>query len=157
MNHNIDKYISDKIFELKWQDKQLSEISGLSKGQVSKLKNGSVTKLSAQTFYLVVKAFNDSINNATKIVFLNQKFDLNKWIPKERNEFGKIMSKYENITNSLEEISAKTGINEIRLSELYYRNGALDAYELIIIEKAIGKKPGELFEEFYGNKCESHL
>ena len=112
---------------------------------------------SIQTFYLIVKAFNDSINNATRIVFLNQKFDLNKWIPKERNEFGKIMSKYENIVNSLEEISAKTGINKIRLSELYYRKGALDAYELLFIEKAIGKKPGELFEELYGNKCESHL
>lgn len=60
------------------------------------------------------------------------------------------MREYETSANLIEEISAKTGILEGRLSELYFRNGALEASELILIEKAINTKPGELFEELYG-------
>ena len=60
------------------------------------------------------------------------------------------MKQYESSNNTIEEIAAKTGIQEVRLFELYFRKGGLQAHELLLIEKAIDKKPGELFEELYG-------
>ena len=150
MNHKINKYIIDKLSELDWQDKELTKSSKISQGQVSKLKKGLVKRLSAQTFYLITKAFNDSVSNSTKIIYPNQKFILKEWTPKKRNNFGNLMSQHEVSRNSIEEISARTGIKESRLYDLYFRKGALDAYELILIEKALGKKAGELFEVLYG-------
>ncbi|WP_336827990.1 hypothetical protein [Sphingobacterium multivorum] len=44
MNHSIDNYIKDKLQKLGWEDKNLVEKTGLSKGQISKLKNGHVDK-----------------------------------------------------------------------------------------------------------------
>jgi hypothetical protein len=38
------------------------------------------------------------------------------------------------------------------LKDLYFRKAALEAYEFLLIEKAIGKKQGELFDEFFRNK-----
>lgn len=151
MNHKINKYIIEKLFELGWQDLELTKRSKISQSQISKLKNGSVTKLSAQTFYLITKAFNDTISNSKKIVYPNENFSLKVWKPKQRNNFGGLISRYEISKNSLEEISFKTGIKEARLFELYYRKGALEAYELILIEKALSIKEGKLFEELYGN------
>lgn len=151
MNHEISLYINARLLELKWQDKILSEKSGLSTGQISKLKNGSITRLSANAFYLLVTAFDDSFLKATSLTYPNLKdFKLKKYNPKERNAFGDIMKETEVSVNSIEEISAKTGISEVRLSELYYRKGALEAFELILIEKAVGKNPGELFIKLYG-------
>lgn len=149
MNHNISKYIIDKLIELKWQDQKLSEISKISKPQISKLKNGGVVRLSAQTFYSIIKAFGDTVGKATKTIYPDQKFTLHKYNSKPRNRFGRLMLDYEMSKNSLEEISAKTGIKETRLNELYYRKGAPDAYELILIEKALDKNPGEIFESFF--------
>jgi hypothetical protein len=60
------------------------------------------------------------------------------------------MKQYEESVNSIEEIAAKTGIDENRLKDLYFRKAALEAYELLLIEKAIGKKQGELFKEYFG-------
>jgi len=149
MNHNISKYINDKLIELKWQDQKLSKISSISKPQISKLKNGGVMRLSAQTFYLIVKAFGDSVSNATKTIYPDQKFTLHKYSAKPRNKLGNLILDYELSKNSLEEVSAKTGITEIRLNELYYRKGAPDAYELLLIEKALDKNPGEIFEKLF--------
>lgn len=73
---------------------------------------------------------------------------------KERNAFGKFILKFETCVNSIEEISVKIGIDDNRLNDLYFRRGSLEAYELFLIEKAVGKKQGELFEEFYGQKHE---
>jgi len=151
MTHHIDKYILGKLKALNWPDKVLAERSTLSKGQISKLKNGSVDKLSAIAFYLIVKAFEDKFSVAIKIIFPDlRKIKLKRYKPRERNTFGLLMSEYERSDNTIEEIAAKTGITEVRLFELYFRNGSLQAYELILIEQAIGKKPGELFEELYG-------
>jgi len=52
--------------------------------------------------------------------------------------------------NSLKEILQKIKISENRLKDLYFRIAAPEAHELLLIEKAIGKKQGELFEAIYG-------
>ncbi len=150
MIHKIDKYIIRGLNQHNWQDKILVDKSGISKGQISKLKNGMIEKLSAETFYLLVNAFQDDFAIAIPLVYPSLKnYNLRKHNHKKRNTFGSMMYHYEQSKNTLEEIAAKTGISETRLSELYYRKGALEAYELIIIEKALGLKEGELFKKLY--------
>lgn len=149
MLHNIAKYIVKRLDELKWQDKLLAEKTNISKGQISKLKNEPPDKLSAQTFYSIVKGFDDDIKMATKIVYPNLKIKTIVYNPEKRNKFGNFMLQFESNKNLIEEIAYKTGIEENRLKELYYRKGSLEAYELILIENAIGKRSGELFEKFY--------
>lgn len=151
MIHQIDKYIVKRLEDLNWQDKELVEKSTISKGQISKLKNGSIEKLSAETFYLLVKAFGDEFATAITVVYPDLKNNkLKQYKPKDRNNFGVLMRQYETSSNTIEEIAAKTGIQELRLFELYFRKGGLQAHELLLIEKAIGKEAGELFEELYG-------
>ncbi|MBH1959911.1 MAG: transcriptional regulator [Flavobacteriia bacterium] len=151
MTHQIDKYIIKRLGDLNWQDKELVEKSTISKGQISKLKNGSIEKLSAETFYLLVKAFGDEFTTAQTIVYPHLRNNkLKSYKPKDRNTFGLLMRQYETSNNTIEEIAAKTGIEEVRLFELYFRKGGLQAYELLLIEKAIGKEAGDLFEELYG-------
>ncbi len=150
MNYSIDNYIKDKLQKLGWEDKNLVEKTGLSKGQISKFKNGHVERLTAEVFYKIHKAFTDSCAKATKVVYPDLGLKLNKYSPKARIDFGNFMDQFETIKNSIEEIAIKTGIEENRLKDLYYRKAALEAYELLLIEKAVGKKQGELFEEFFG-------
>lgn len=151
MTHKIDKYINKRLNDFEWQDKDLVIKSTISKGQISKLKNGSIEKLSAETFYLLVKAFGDEFTTAQTIVYPHLKNNkLKQYQPKERNTFGVLMRQYETSSNTIEEIAAKTCIQEVRLFELYFRKGGLQAHELLLIEKAIDKEAGELFEELYG-------
>lgn len=150
MNHKIHLYINKRLQELGWADKDLVESSNISKGQISKLKNGEVDKLTAETYYKLYKAFKNSSLEASSIVF--GEIVINPYKPIQRNKFGKFMLQFEESKNSIEEISRKTGITEIRLKELYFKKGALEAYELLLIEKAIGEEEGYLFEEFYGSK-----
>ena len=149
MKHKIDIYIKNKLQELNLKDNQLADLSGISPSQISKFKNRQVSKLSAQAFYSIVTAFNDTLENAIKIVYDVNKIKLNQYIKKDRNAFGTLMLQFENSKNSIQEISKKTGIKETRINELYYRNGALEAYELILIEKAIGIRTGELFKKLF--------
>lgn len=149
MLHHIDKYINKRLLELNWPDKNLVDKSRISKGQISKLKTGQVERLTAEVFYRIYTAFGDSCAKATKTVYPVLDLKLNKFKPKIRNAFGKFMEQFETNKNSIEEISAKTGIDENRLKDLYFRRASLEAYELLLIEKAVGKKQGELFEEIY--------
>ncbi len=150
--HNIDQYIKMKLKEYGWENQELADRSGISKGEISKLKNGLRDALSSKIFYQIYTAFDDSCKKAINIVYPDLNLTPNKIIEKKRNSFGKYMSAYEEIKNSIEIISEKTGIALQRLKDLYYRTGAPEAYELLLIEKAIEKKPGEVFEELYGQK-----
>ncbi len=156
MKHSIDIYIKNKLKELGWKDNQLADKSGISPSQISKLKNGHVSKLSAQAFYSIVLAFNDNLENAIKVVFDLSKFELKEYKPKKRNEFGVLIQKFETTQNSIEEVSNKTGITGTRLNELYYRNGAPEAYEVIFIEKAIGVSTGKLFEKLFKSTLDAN-
>jgi hypothetical protein len=60
------------------------------------------------------------------------------------------MHQFEESKNSLEEIASKTGIDDNRLNDLFFRKASIEAFELILIEKAIGKNQGDLFEMLYG-------
>jgi len=152
MNHSIDKYISERLEELDWPDKTLADKSGISRSQISKLKKGIVERLSAETFYKIYTAFGDSCSKASNIVYPTLDFKLNKYTAPKRSDFGQFMSQFEESKNSPEEVATKTGIDDDRIKEIYFRKGALEAYELLLIEKAVGKNLGELFEGFYAQR-----
>lgn len=152
MRHQIDIYLTKRLQEKGWLDKELAEKSGISQGQISKLKRGQIEKLSAELFYKIYTAFGDSCRTAMKTVYPTLELKLHPYKPKARNKFGKFMEKLEYNRNTIEEIAVKTGISEYRLKELYYRRAALEAHELLLIEKAVGKKPGEMFEEVFGEE-----
>jgi len=151
MNHQISDYISDRLTDLGWIDRILVQKSGLSKGQISKLKKGMVERLTAETFYKIYTAFGDSCSKAAKIVYPSLNLKMKTFTPLKRTNFGRFMLQFEESKNLPEEISRKTGIEDERIKEIYFRKGALEAYELLLIEKAVGKGQGELFEGFYGD------
>lgn len=151
ISHHIGLYIEQSLKAKKLEAKDLASISGLSNSDISKYRSGTVAKLKAEIFYKIYKAFGDSCSKATKVVYPDLNLKLDKYVPKARNEFGHFMSQFETIKNSTEQIAIKTGIDENRLKDLYYRKAALEAYELLLIEKAVEKKQGELFEKFFGN------
>lgn len=109
--------------------------------------------LNRTSFYIAI-AFCDSREKT----IINQKQmtlptnSTNNYKLKERNAFGKFILKFGTCVNSIEEISVKIGIDDNRLKDLYPLRGLLEAYELLLIEKAVGKKQGELFEEIYSQK-----
>lgn len=145
----IAEYIINRLNTLNWTLKELSKHSSISQGELSKILNSTRKGLKAKTFYSLYSAFGDSCTSAANLVFPNLDLNLKIYQPKMRNEFGRFMHKYEINVNTIEEISIKTGINENRIKDLYFRKGSLEAYELILIEKAIGKKKGELFDELF--------
>lgn len=151
--HQIGAYITARLTELGWPDKELVAQTGISKGHISKLKNRTGEKLTARAFYSIYQAFGDSCTKAAMLVYPDLDLKLDKYKPKGRNEFGAFMLQFEKSENSVEEIAAKTGLDENRIKDLYFRRGSLEAYELLLIEKAVGKKSGELFEGFYGEKA----
>ncbi len=148
-DNKFSEYLNRRIQQLNWTNEICAQQSKVSKGEISKIRTAQRQGVSAKKFYLFYTAFGDSCEKATKQVYPNLNLSLKRYKPKERNEFGKFMQQFETNINSTEEIAAKTGIDENRLKELYYRRGALEAYELLLIEKAIGKRPGVLFEELY--------
>lgn len=145
----IVEYVIYRLDSLNWTIKDLSNQSKISQGELSKILNRTRKGLKAKTFYNIYSAFGDSCSIATNFVFPNLDLKLKIYRPKKRNEFGTFMQRYETSINTIEEISIKTGINENRTKDLYFRKGSLEAYELILIEKAVGKKKGELFSELF--------
>ncbi|MCC9043584.1 helix-turn-helix transcriptional regulator [Myroides sp. M-43] len=144
--HKIDDYIKIKMQEEGITEPILAQKSGLSTGHINKLKNGNVAKLSASTFYKLVTAFDRDFVYASDIVFPTLKnIELNKLPEVKRNKFGTLMLEFEKVINTPKNIAIITGISEERIFELFNRNGGLEAYELLLIEKAIKKKVGELF------------
>lgn len=152
MNHKIDAYIDNRLISLSWTLSKLSKQSSISQGEISKIHSGRRKRLKAEVFFKIYTALGDTCEAATKIVYPTLTLLLNAYSPKERNQFGSFMKQFEVNKNTIEEIAQKTGISENRLKDLYFRVGAPEAHELLLIEKAIGKKQGELFEEIYGGK-----
>lgn len=151
MNHYINIYINQKLKEAKNLDTEGNLKAHISKGHMSKLKRGLTGRLTAKIYFTVIKALNGSFSEAEQIVFPAIQLNAIKFVPAKRNPFGEIIEKFEVKVNSIEEIAHKTGINLNRLKSLYYRKSSPEAFELILIEMALGKNSGELFEELYGN------
>jgi len=151
-NRLFAEYIEQKMRASNLNLAQLSEISNISKGELSKILSMTRSKISPLSFYKAYKAFGDSFSTIKNFVFPDIKLKNDIADFKNRNEFGVFMKKFEKDvkTNTPIEISASTGINITRIKAIYVKKGAVNAEELILIEMAIGKNPGELFELYYG-------
>lgn len=149
--HSIANYINNRLESLNWTVADLAVKSTISQGEISKILAGARKGLKADVFYKIYSGFGDSCSKATKLVYPDLDLKLKKYKPKARNTFGAFMERFETSINSIEEISVKTSIDENRLKDLYFRKGSLEAYEMLLIEKAIGKKAGELFTALFLN------
>lgn len=154
--HKIDQYIIRLSKDYGLSDKDISLKTGISPSQISKLKNGTVERLTASVFYKLVVAYNSDFLKAINITFPNESFKMNAIVREKRSKLGELLLGFEVRENTLKDISQLTGIKETRLYDLMYRNGAPEAYELILIEKALGKAPGELFEMYFGGNTKSN-
>lgn len=150
-NQYINNYINEKLLEKKWEALDLANCAGIAPSDISKYRKGTVKKLKADVFYKLYKAFGDTCYKASKIVYPDLALKPNKFIRQQRTPFGEFMYQFEESKNSIEQIALKTGIDENRLKDLYFRKAAIEAYELILIEKAVDKKQGEFFELLYGS------
>lgn len=153
-NHNVlehfSRYIVSKKKELGFSNERLAIECNISSGEISKLITMERKSISPKTFYLIYKGVNDSFSNIFNFVYGDYKFTLNKYVPKKRSALGNIIMKYETQQNDIDEVSAKTGISPTRLKNLYYADISFTTEELILIEKSLKLKGGEIFEELYG-------
>lgn len=151
--HYTYKYIGRMLKQLGWDEQNLVEKAIISQSELSKLKNEGREGLTPKKFYKLYKGFGDTCINAAKAVYPELDLTLNEYLSEQRSPFGQYMATHEVIKNSIDVIAVKTGISLSRLKEMYFKTGAPKSYELLLIEKAIGKKTGEVFEELYEEKA----
>lgn len=131
--------------------------TGLSKSDLSKLSSGITSRLTADKFYLINKAVESDLEDMLLKVFPKVELvsDWKKNIKNKKQEktstpLGFFLLKEE---NSRAIISAKTGITIDRLRDLSNKpNSELLAVEVYLIEMALKKVPGTIFEELFGNR-----
>ncbi|MGS2737744.1 hypothetical protein [Sinomicrobium sp. M5D2P17] len=66
----------------------------------------------------------------------------------KRTNLGVFMREKSEGGNTFEKIQARTGIEKQRLINIYFNTGATEPYEFLLIEKAVGKKPGEMMKAY---------
>ncbi|WP_134091333.1 hypothetical protein [Olivibacter sp. XZL3] len=140
--------------------------TNIAPSDLSKLKSGRTKRLAAIKLYLISLAVGDSISDTIKAVYpdldLIPSDEQKRYysdITKNRTELGKYLANYERVENTKEDISTKTGIEVVRLKYLTEntddhslqkkRNPVLQAFELILIEKALEKERGEIFKHLF--------
>lgn len=162
----FSKYVLSKKIEYALTNKKLGEKVDLSEGEISKIINKKRMSVSLNSFYKIAINTGDTIEQARDFVYPHRSFELKdvsseKKKNKPRTSFGKYMQEnfekedinIANEENSFEQILAKTGIEEQRLKDIYFNTGAPEPYEFLLIEKAIGKQPGEMMRDY----IEKHL
>lgn len=150
--HYVYEYIEKKLKQLNLSEKFLFDKSIISRSEMIKLRNEEREGLTSKKFYKLYSGLSDTAVNAASIIYPDLDLTLGEYISPKRNEFGEFMVQFERSENPPEEIAAKTGIPISRIRQIYFRTGSPEAYELLLIEKAVGKNSGELFEGFYGSK-----
>ena len=158
---NFSKYLKAKKRHFNLSNEALGLKLGVSEGEVSKIITNKRKKVSLRTFYLVAINSGDSIEKARDYVYPHRDFTLNKIDPNtnsenSRSKFGAYMEenfetdsiKYVPGKHSFEIIQQKTGITEKRLKEIYFKTGAPEPFEFLLIEKAVGKKPGVMMKDY---------
>lgn len=161
---NFKKYLLLRISTLGLTQEKFALKVKISKSEITKILNDKRESVSLHSFYRVVVNSGDTIANAQKQIYPHRNFKLKtvRAFKKDnnlRNKFGLYMeTKFETDSlnyvpskNSLEIISQKTGITEKRLKEIYYKSGAPEPYEFLLIEKAVGKNTGEMMKDYIEN------
>lgn len=158
---NFAEYTQSRKTFLGLANEQFAAKVGVSKGEISKIINKNKSSVSLNSFYKIAVNTGDTIEHARDSVYPHRSFELKdvsseKKKNKTRTSFGKYMQEnFEkedlNIADdeySFEKILAKTGIEEQRLKDIYFNTGAPEPYEFLLIEKAVGKQPGEMMKDY---------
>lgn len=147
---NFSKYVEKRRLHLNISKQQFAEISKVSTGEITKIINLNKKGVSLQSFYNITINSGDTIANARDSVYSHRTFELKIPVLRNRTQFGNYLAKNIEVEgkNTFEIIQAKTNISESRLTEIYYKNGAPDPYEFLLIEMAVEKKPGEMMKDY---------
>ncbi|MGG5504920.1 hypothetical protein ACPDHQ_16000 [Myroides odoratimimus] len=153
---NLAKFLVREKDKTELTNKIIGLKCNISIGEVSKVLNCRREGLKAETFYniyiafgkgLKFEAFVFSIYPTLKGYYSSKVKVLTKG--KKRSPFGLFMLQFEITENTLSKIADKTSIAEVRLKQLYFGKGAIEAFELLLIENALEMTPGELFYKYY--------
>ncbi|SKC11140.1 hypothetical protein SAMN05660841_04308 [Sphingobacterium nematocida] len=163
-NQDLDNfciYVLSRKQHLGLSNEAFGKTVNISKGEISKIITKKRQGVSLHSFYNIAINSGDTIENARKSVYPHRNFNLkkvktDKKDTNSRNKFGSYMKEnfetdgveYIPSKNSFDIIQQKTGITEKRLKEIYFKTGAPEPYEFLLIEKAVGKKAGEMMKEY---------
>lgn len=146
---NFSAYVQSRKTILGLSNRAFSQKTGVSSGEISKIINKKKKSVSLHSFYNIAVNTGDTIANARDAVYKHRKLELKKSYKLEkRTNFGLFMRDEFEGENTFEKIQAKTGIDKQRLIDIYYNTGAPEPYEFLLIEKAVGKEPGELMKVY---------
>lgn len=158
---NFSKYVQSRKTILGASNRVLAQKTGVSHGEISKIITEDRKSVSLHAFYNIAVNSGDTVEKARDAVYPHRSFELSKITParkskKSRTNFGQYMKDHYETKiidiaddkNSFENILARTGIPEQRLKDIYFNTGAPEPYEVLLIEKAVGKAPGELMADY---------
>ncbi|MNK09300.1 hypothetical protein D3C87_272580 [compost metagenome] len=148
---NFAEYVLARKAESGLAIENFAKMVDMTKGEISKITNQQRKSVSVHSFYKVAIHSGDIIENVIKAVYTHRNLELKTGEEIEkRTNFGIFMRNEVEVQgqNMFDYILNKTGIDKKRLTDVYYNGGTPEPYELILIEKATGRKPGELMEKY---------
>lgn len=145
----FSKYVESRKLESGLAMESFAEKVNVSKGEISKIIGKKRKSVSLHSFYNIAVNSGDTIENVTNTVYTHRSLELKKdYKLEKRTNFGLLMRELFEGENTFEMIQAKTEISKQRLTDLYFNTSAPEPYEMLLIEKAVGKNPGELMKEY---------
>jgi len=148
---NFGNYVLSRKLSSGLPNKEFASLTDMTGGEISKIINKKKKSVSVHSFHKITVFSGDIIENAIKAVYTHRNLELkNGEEIEERSNFGIFMRDEVEVQgqNMFDYILNKTGINKKRLTDIYYNGGVPEPYEFILIEKATGRKMGELIEKY---------
>ncbi|WP_206363306.1 hypothetical protein [Sinomicrobium pectinilyticum] len=146
---NFADYVQSRKKLLGLSNLALSQKTGVSDGEISKIITKKRKSVSLHSFYNIAVNTGDTIKNVQDAVYTHRSLELKKKYKLEkRTNFGLFMREEFEGENTFEIIQARTGIEKQRLIDIYFNTGAPEPYEFLLIEKAVGKEPGEMMKAY---------
>lgn len=148
---NFAEYVLARKAESGLAIKNFAKMVDMTKGEISKITNQQRKSVSVHSFYKIAIYSGDIIENVGKAVYTHRNLELKTGEEiEERSNFGIFMRNEVEVQgqNMFDYILNKTGIDKKRLTDIYYNGGTPEPYEFILIEKATGRKMGELIEKY---------
>lgn len=148
---NFAKYVLARKTESGLAIENFAEMVDMTKGEISKITNQQRKSVSVHSFHKIAIYSGDIIENAINAVYTHRNLELKTGEEiEERTNFGIFMRDEVEVQgqNAFDFILKKTGINKKRLTDIYYNGGVPEPYEFILMEKATGRKIGELIEKY---------
>lgn len=146
---NFGDYVLSRKIILGLSNDAFAKLTDVSGGDISKIINKKKKSVSLHSFYKIAVLSSDTIENVRDAVYTKRNLELaTDYKLEERTNFGTFMRDEVEGDNTFDIIMCKTGIEKQRLIDIYYNTGAPEPFELLLIEKATGRKPGELMEKY---------